>query len=160
MGESSASVGIPTGLGARRHVSERKGRGAHERLAEDPSGATLSGISTGLVRVYRDRYGKGPTSAKTHVFGDMVICLLGNIFTPAERTLIDAGRLETVERARSEATKAMRDDLEAVVQRFMGRPVIAHLSQIHTDPDLVAEVFVLGKSDGTPSSQDARDQRS
>jgi hypothetical protein len=39
----------------------------------------------------------------------------------------------------------------------MGRPVIAHLSQIHTDPDLVAEVFVLGKSDGTPSSQDARD---
>ena len=152
MGESNAWVGIPAGLAARRRASERRGRGTHERRAEDPSGATLSGISTGLVRVYRDRYGKGPSSAKTHVFGDLVICLLGNIFTPAERTLIDAGRGETVERARSEATKATREDLEAVVERFMGRPVVAYLSQIHADPDLVAEVFVLGAPDGAPSS--------
>jgi uncharacterized protein YbcI len=37
----------------------------------------------------------------------------------------------------------MRDDLVAIVERQLGRTVVAFMSQNHIDPDLAVEVFVL-----------------
>ena len=37
----------------------------------------------------------------------------------------------------------MREDLIAIVERHLGRKVIAFMSQNHIDPDLAVEVFVL-----------------
>ena len=37
----------------------------------------------------------------------------------------------------------MRDDLVAIVERRLGRTVLAFMSQNHIDPDLAVEVFIL-----------------
>ena len=41
----------------------------------------------------------------------------------------------------------MREDLVAIVERQLGRKVIAFMSQNHIDPDLAVEVFVLEDAD-------------
>ena len=41
----------------------------------------------------------------------------------------------------------MRDDLVAIVERQLGRTVIAFMSQNHIDPDLAVEVFILGPAE-------------
>jgi uncharacterized protein YbcI len=40
-------------------------------------------ISTGLVQLHRQYYGKGPTKAKTYFVNDTVICILEGGFTTA-----------------------------------------------------------------------------
>jgi uncharacterized protein YbcI len=38
---------------------------------------------------------------------------------------------------------AMRERFSAAIEEISGRKVIAFMSQVHFDPDLAAEVFVL-----------------
>jgi uncharacterized protein YbcI len=106
-------------------------------------GEALARISTKLVQLHSRYYGKGPTKAKTHMVNDTVICILRDGFTTVERTLIDQGKLEPVYEMRRSFQSAMEEDFRAVVEEATGRKVIAYMSQIHTDPDLAVELFVL-----------------
>jgi uncharacterized protein YbcI len=103
----------------------------------------LASISTGLVQLHSQYYGKGPTKAKTFLVNDTVICLLRGGFTTVERTLIDQGNSEAVYGIRRSFQQAMEVQFTDVVQGATGRKVIAYMSQIHEDPDIACEVFVL-----------------
>jgi uncharacterized protein YbcI len=100
-------------------------------------------ISTGLVQLHRQYYGKGPTKAKTYFVNDTVICILEGGFTTVERTLIDDGQSDAVYEMRRSFQKAMERQFTDVVQETTARNVIAYMSQIHEDPDLAVELFVL-----------------
>jgi uncharacterized protein YbcI len=100
-------------------------------------------ISTGLVQLHRQYYGKGPTKAKTYFVNDTVICILEGGFTTVERTLIDDGQADAVYEIRRSFQKAMERQFTDVVQEATARNVIAYMSQIHEDPDLAVELFVL-----------------
>jgi uncharacterized protein YbcI len=106
-------------------------------------GELLAGISTGLVQLHRRYYGKGPTKAKTFLVNDTVICVLRGGFTTVERTLIDDGNAEAVYRIRRDFQHAMEGHFTSVVEGAVGRKVVAYMSQIHQDPDLAVELFVL-----------------
>jgi len=107
------------------------------------SGETLAQISTGLVQLHSRYYGKGPTKAKTHIVDDTVISILRGGFTTVERTLIDQGNVDAVYSMRRSFQMAMEEQFTTVVQEATGRKVIAYMSQIHQDPDLAIEIFVL-----------------
>jgi uncharacterized protein YbcI len=107
------------------------------------SGEKLAQISTGLVQLHSRYYGKGPTKAKTHMFNDTVISILRGGFTTVERTLIDQGNVDAVYAMRRSFQMAMEEQFTAVVEEATGRKVIAYMSQIHEDPDLAVEIFVL-----------------
>jgi uncharacterized protein YbcI len=107
------------------------------------SGETLAQISTGLVQLHSRFYGKGPTKAKTHMVNDTVISILRGGFTTVERTLIDQGNVDAVYAMRRSFQMAMEEQFTAVVQEATDRKVIAYMSQIHEDPDLAVEIFVL-----------------
>lgn len=107
------------------------------------SGETLAQISTGLVQLHSRYYGKGPTKAKTHLVGDTVISILRGGFTTVERTLIDQGDVDAVYAMRRSFQMAMEEQFTTVVEGATGRKVIAYMSQIHQDPDLAVEIFVL-----------------
>jgi uncharacterized protein YbcI len=96
-----------------------------------------------LVRLHSRYYGKGPTKAKTYLVNDTVVCILRGGFTTVERTLIDEGNVEAVYQIRRSFQQAMEVQFTAVVQEAIGRRVIAYISQIHQDPDLAVEIFVL-----------------
>jgi uncharacterized protein YbcI len=116
-----------------------------------PPGPTLATISTALVQLHSRYYGKGPTKAKTYVVDDTVICLLRGGFTTVEQTLIKEGNAEAVYQIRRSFQAAMEETFKEVVESALGRKVVAYMSQIHADPDLALEVFVLEPSEeGAP----------
>jgi len=57
----------------------------------NPYGEGLAAITSALVSLHKEFYGKGPVKAKSFLVKDTVICILEGGFTIVERTLIDAG---------------------------------------------------------------------
>jgi uncharacterized protein YbcI len=110
---------------------------------EATPGEVLASISTGLVQLHSRFYGKGPTKAKTHMVNDTVICILRGGFTTVERTLIDQGDVDAVYEIRRSFQAVMEEQFTAIVEEATGRHVIAYMSQIHHNPDLAIEIFVL-----------------
>src|ERR1700742_4836859 len=52
----------------------------------------LTEISNAAVALHREHFGRGPGAAKTHLSDNLVVCVLTDVFTPVERTLIEAGQ--------------------------------------------------------------------
>lgn len=110
-------------------------------------GEALAEISNALVGLHKRFYGKGPVRAKTFLVDNTVLCLLEGGFTIVERTLIDIGRDEVVRDLRHNFQLAMQEQFTRVVEDTLGRRVVAYLSQVHTDPDVAVELFMLEPSD-------------
>lgn len=115
--------------------------------APSNQGERMASISNGLVKLHTQYYGKGPTAAKTYMVNDTVICVLHEGFTTVERTLIAEGRPEAVHQIRRTFQTAMEEQFTQVVQNATGRTVVAYLSQIHVDPDVAVELFLLEPAD-------------
>src|SRR5215210_5266 len=55
-------------------------------------GELLSTISTRIVGLLRDHYGRGPMKAKTYALDDIIVCVMrGSGFTPIEKTMMESG---------------------------------------------------------------------
>jgi uncharacterized protein YbcI len=106
-------------------------------------GRQLSAISNGITRLHRDHYGRGATTVRTIMQRNFVVCFLEDIYTPVERTLIDAGREEAVRDTRTIFQDTMKPQFIEVVEGALGRKVVAFMSQVCFDPDMSAEIFVL-----------------
>jgi len=121
------------------------GTAGHETRAA--RGEILTAVSDGIVALFKEHYGKGPTRAKTYYEDDLVICLLRGGFTRVEETLRDAGRGHDVIAQRMAFQDVMRDRFEAVIAEATGRRVIGFMSGNQQDPDMLCEIFVLAPSD-------------
>ena len=100
-------------------------------------------VGNAITRLHRDRYGRGATTTRTVFHGNRIIVFLEDIYMAAERTLIDAGDWEQVKATRQSFQMAMRGPFSEAVEEITGRKVIAFMSQVHLDPDMAAEIFVL-----------------
>jgi uncharacterized protein YbcI len=101
-------------------------------------------ISNAIVALHKRFYGKGPTSAKTYMAGELVVVLLKGGYTQVERTLHQEGLTDAVMVQRRAFQDAMRERFRTVVEEATGREVLAVMSANHLDPDLSTETFVLG----------------
>ena len=110
-------------------------------------GTELAEVTKGMISLHRRFYGKGPTKAKTYAVNDTVVCVLEGGFTTVERTLIDEHDVDAVLQIRRSFQHAMEGHFTEVVENALGRKVIAYMSQIHADPDLAVELFVLEPED-------------
>jgi uncharacterized protein YbcI len=117
------------------------GSGMSSEISE--RGRQASSVSNAITRMHREHYGRGATTARTIIQRNYVVCFLEDIYTPVERTLIEAGRLEAVRETRNLFQDAMGPRFIEAVEKAMGRKVIAFMSQVCFDPDMAAEVFVL-----------------
>lgn len=115
-------------------------------------GKIAAAISNAIVGLHRESYGRGAKRARTVMRDEYVICFLEDMYTPVERTLIDAGRFDTVRETRSAFQDTMREKFSAAVEDATGRKVIGFLSQVHVNPDLSIETFILepDSADGSP----------
>jgi uncharacterized protein YbcI len=100
-------------------------------------------VGNAITRMHRDHYGRGATTTRTVFHDNRIVAFLEDIYTPLERTLIDAGHWEQVKSTRQSFQMAMRGPFTAAVEEITGRKVIAFMSQVHLDPDMAAEIFVL-----------------
>jgi uncharacterized protein YbcI len=115
----------------------------HDSPASQRELSPTAEISRAVVRVHAQFYGRGPTKARTSWTGDHIVCTLEDIYTPAERTLIDAGNFDQVRLMRTAFQDAVEPLLRAAVEDATGRSVRAFFSQISLDPPMAAEVFLL-----------------
>ena len=118
----------------------------NETGGASPNGHRLAAISTGIVTLHKEYYGKGPTEAKTYAFDDSIVCVLKGGFTSVETTLMQDGKFAEVENLRRSFQKTMSERFTAVVEAAIDREVIVYMSQIHSNPDVALEFFLLDPS--------------
>lgn len=106
-------------------------------------GALLSSISTAIVGILRDHYGRGPMRAKTYILDDLIVCVLRNGFTKHEQTMVDSGESGRVVEMRHDFQRMMGERYKEVIEELTGARVVAFLSQAHLEPDVTIEVFML-----------------
>jgi uncharacterized protein YbcI len=117
-------------------MSSTKHQGAHD-------GVMTAAISDAMVQLLHRYTGRGPTSSRTTVGIDLIVCVMGAALTKGEQTLVSDGKLELVLSTRRAYQDSMRADAISAVETISGRRVLAFMSNNHVDPDLAAEVFVL-----------------
>jgi uncharacterized protein YbcI len=103
----------------------------------------LAAVSNGIVQIFRDSYGRGPTKAKSYHFDNFVVTVLEDILTTVEETLVAHGDTDLVRRVRLTYQEIEADRFKGVVAEAMGRPVITYHSQVVFDPPMGFEMFVL-----------------
>ncbi len=116
------------------------GEGEKDQLV---GGELLAAISTTIVSILREHYGRGPMKAKTYVLDDLVVCVLRNGFIAIEETMMQQGREKEVVEMRHEFQRMMGERYQQEIERLTGRKVVAFLSQAHVQPDITLEVFFM-----------------
>jgi uncharacterized protein YbcI len=103
------------------------------------------------VQLHARLYGRGPTKARSYLHGDYAVCILEEVFTTAERTLIVAGSGDHVSDTRKKFQDAVKDEFIGVVERVTGRKVRVFLSQVDVEANLALEFFIFGEPEPTGS---------
>jgi uncharacterized protein YbcI len=145
---------------SREHRPEDFAHSAGLRIEEDTTQATssaslsggqlLAAISTSIVGILRDHYGRGPMKAKTYAIDDIIVVVMrGSGFTPLEQTIMDSGEPDRVIAMREDFQRVMAARYKHTIEDLTGRRVLAFLSQAHVEPDITMEIFFVdGPLDG------------
>ena len=108
-------------------------------------GEELAEVTNGIVGLFSEYYGRGPTRAKSYLLDDAyVVTVLRDTLTTVERTLVDTGHGDQVRSVRLTFQEAMSESFRGVVEKALGRRVVAYHSQLLIDADIGFEMFVLG----------------
>jgi uncharacterized protein YbcI len=109
-------------------------------------GHLLAAISTNIVGILREHYGRGPMKAKTYALDDIIIVVMrGSGFTALEQTIMDSGEPEHVVAMREDFQRVMAVRYKQTIEELTGRKVLAFLSQAHVEPDITMEIFFVDR---------------
>ncbi len=107
-------------------------------------GQLLAAISTRIVAILREHYGRGPMKAKTYALDDLIVVVMrGSGFTPLEKTIMDSGDPDRVVAMRHDFQHMMTKRFTDTIEELTGRNVLAFLSQAHVEPDVAVEIFFV-----------------
>jgi uncharacterized protein YbcI len=108
----------------------------------DPT-AVRDEIEREIRLVLEDSYGAGARAVQVHLSDEFVLIFLDVELTPAEQTLMDAGKTEAVKQTRESYQEAIGPTFTALIERATGRRVASFLSTISLDPLYSVEIFRL-----------------
>ena len=114
----------------------------------------LARISTEVVSTFKEYYGKGPTSAKSYMFDDMLFVVMRGGLNASEKFLLEKDEADVVRQYRQTFENRMSEILTEKIEELTGKKVIAFNSQILFDPAMSIEIFVFDDR-GTEESIDA-----
>jgi uncharacterized protein YbcI len=103
--------------------------------------SVLAGLSRDIVGIYARLLGRGPTKARTYLHDDHGLCVLEDVFTKGERTLIAAGLPDRVLETRHGLHRAIDSELIRVVEERTGRQVRVCVGQVDVSANLAVEYF-------------------
>lgn len=117
--------------------------------ADSLAGAELlAAVNDAMVALHERYHHRKPVSAKTQLMDDeMLVCVMGGVYTDVEKTLIELQQAPIVQETRSAFKSAMQDKLIGAVERLSGRSVLAFISDQHVGPDVEIELFMLQPRD-------------
>ena len=106
-------------------------------------GEVRATIARQIVRLQAEYYGKGPTKARTYITEDLVVVVLEETFTRAEKTLVERGEADAIQDIRRRFQQQMAAEFISVVEQATGRQVRAFLSDTAIEQDVSVETFLL-----------------
>lgn len=112
-------------------------------LESSPDTSAAQAISAGMVSLYKEYLGRGPTKAHTTIRDDMVVTVLEGSLTKAEQTLQNGDQAESVRGLRRTLQEAMMPPMKRLVEEALQREVVCALSDHCPDPDYAVEVLLL-----------------
>src|SRR5215218_599736 len=116
-------------------------------MARETTGSVsvLAQIANEMVRLFKEQFGRGPTRARANWADDNVlIVVLEDTFTPAERNLVLMGEHERLREMRLFFQTATEREFCEPVERLTGRKVRAFMSAVDTLVDgLSTETFIF-----------------
>jgi uncharacterized protein YbcI len=117
--------------------------GAPEAQAQHDT--VVVSVSREMVRLYKEQFGRGPTSARTYWAGpDTLVAMLEDTLTPAERNMARLGEHERLRETRMFFQYSTVKEFCDPVERLTGRKVRSFVSGMDTQVDgLSVELFVL-----------------
>jgi uncharacterized protein YbcI len=106
--------------------------------------ALLVAVTEAMVALHRRYHHRAPVTAKTLLLGgDMLVCVLGGIYTDIEKTMIELQRVTIVQETRSAFQTAMQHKFIAAAEGLSGRAVLSFMSDHHVGPDIEVILFML-----------------
>ena len=127
-----------------------------EPAARLVGGALNAAIARTIVRYHAEQLGRGPTKAQAFHRNNIIVVVLEDTMTRAERTLVASGSADAVIDTRRAFQNAIAPYVRSAIERLTGCNVRAFMSANHLDPDLAGELFVLDRPvPGQRSSGDA-----
>jgi len=109
-------------------------------------GQLAAAISNAIVGIHSKHYGKGPTKAKTYLIDDMIVCVMQDVFTTVEHTLIQVGKGDLVRDVRTTFQYELRHEFIGAISAIIGRRPRSFMSQIDCDADMAIEFFLLDQN--------------
>jgi uncharacterized protein YbcI len=100
-------------------------------------------ISDAIARLFAVHTGHGATRAWTTLDENLIVCVLQNVLSKGELSLVSHGEHELVLSTRSAYQEMIGGEAVRAVEEISGRSVSAFMSANHLEPDLAAEIFVL-----------------
>ena len=106
--------------------------------------ALLLAVTEAMVELHQRYHHRQPVTAKTQLMGgDLLVCVIGGVYTDVEKTMIELQRHTIVAETRNAFQLAMQDKFITAVEQLSGRRVLAFMSDSNVGPDLEIELFVL-----------------
>jgi uncharacterized protein YbcI len=110
------------------------------------SGGELNAaVTREVIRVQNESHGRGPKKAFSVHNGNVLVTILEEVLTPAERRLASDGESDAVLQMRSLYQRNMATELKKAIEAITGREVVAVMSDNHLDPDIAVETFILDR---------------
>lgn len=114
-----------------------------QREEQLSGGALNAALANELGKLVADFTGRGARRSRAFLHQDLVVCMLEDGATNAERNLVFAGKADLVRLQRDALQFAMAPQLIAAVERLTGRTVRSFLSGTDNEGTSSVEAFAL-----------------
>ena len=101
-------------------------------MGDDPQdgGQLLARISNEIVGAQKRYWGKGPDSAKSYMFDDMLFVVMHGGLTTAEKSMLAFGQADHVRQYRQVFENEMTSRMTGIIEDLTDREVVNYQSQI------------------------------
>jgi uncharacterized protein YbcI len=138
------AAGFRPSLACGTAIGGRERRLAVTAAPDPPNAEMLGSVTEAMIALHERYHHRTPVTGKTQLLGDdLLVCVLGGVYTDVEKTMIELQRSTVVQETRSAFQTAMQQRFIDQVERLTGRRVLAFISNQHVGPDLEVEIFML-----------------
>jgi uncharacterized protein YbcI len=104
----------------------------------------LDAVNDAMVALHQHYHGREPATSRAQMLGDdMIACVLGDMYTDVEKTMIELHGPALVQDTRSAFEHATQQRFIEAVERATGRRVTRFMSMHHVGPDLEVLLFLI-----------------
>jgi uncharacterized protein YbcI len=117
---------------------------ADTRDAATDGTGVLAAVSSAMIALHKEQFGRGPKRARSNFAGaDTIVCVLTDVLLPAELATVQMSDQQRVRDTRSYLQVATAAQFTHAVEQITGRTVRAFASASDPDHNTIFEVFDL-----------------